>query len=428
MNVFIEILLVLSYTFLFLWVINKWRFIQESGIPSHWLSGLFLLKLGVGFILYIVYTEFYSVREEADIFKYFDDSLVVYNSLWKNPIDYLRLVFFKAPTADYFFDHYYVKMNHWSNPNDSIFYGDSILMIKANAILRLFSFGSFHVHSIFFNFLSFVGLIGVFRAFKSFFFCRKEWLIGVVFCLPSVLFWSSSVLKEGILLLLIGVLCFQLMTLKKKEELNLKSLSLILVVIFFLSLLKFYVVAAIAVPLVAFLISLLTQTKKVLFIYLGTLFCFSLLFFNSSLVNVLVLKQQDFLDLVSNTKAASSYEITSLKPDVFSVLKAVPNGVLNCFVRPFPSSSLSIMAIPAIIENIIILLGIGFITPQLLKRKNWKAEHLNGLLFMLFFIFILFAIIGITTPVAGALVRYKVAALPFLGIVILYFYQPKLNK
>ncbi len=428
MNVFIEILLVLSYTFLFIWVINKWRFIQESGIPRHWLSGLFLLKLGVGFILYIIYTDFYSVREEADIFKYFDDSLVVYNSLWENPLDYLRLVFSKAPATDYFFDHYYVKMNHWANPNDSIFYGDSILMIKANAVLRLFSFGSFHVHSIFFNFLSFVGLIGVYRAFKPFLFSRKEWLIAVVFCLPSVLFWSSSVLKESILLLLIGVLCFQLMTSKKREGLNLKSLSLILVAIFFLSLLKFYVVAAITVPLVAFLINLLTQTKKVLFVYLVTLFCFSLLFFNSSLVNILVLKQQDFLDLVSNTKAASSYEIPLLQADFFSILKAVPTGILNCFIRPIPSSSLSIMAIPAIVENIIILLGIGLIIPQLLKRENWKVEHLNGLMFILFFISILFAIIGITTPVAGALVRYKVAALPFLGIIILYFYQPKLNN
>ncbi len=35
------------------------------------------------------------------------------------------------------------------------------------------------------------------------------------------------------------------------------------------------------------------------------------------------------------------------------------------------------------------------------------------------FITILFVLIGLTTPVLGALVRYKVPALPFVGIVIL---------
>ena len=37
----------------------------------------------------------------------------------------------------------------------------------------------------------------------------------------------------------------------------------------------------------------------------------------------------------------------------------------------------------------------------------------------------LFAIIGITTPITGALVRYKVPALPFLVIGILTFIDPK---
>ena len=39
--------------------------------------------------------------------------------------------------------------------------------------------------------------------------------------------------------------------------------------------------------------------------------------------------------------------------------------------------------------------------------------------YCLSFIVILFVLIGLTTPVLGALVRYKVPALPFIGILLL---------
>lgn len=428
MNIFLEVLLFLFYSLLFLWVINKTNFFKQSGISRFWINGLFLLKIGVGFILFIIYTKFYTVRSEADIFRYFDDSLIVYEAIWTKPLDYFRLVFTNAPHSEYFHENYYTKMNHWANPYNSVFYGDSILMIKLNAFFRLFSFGSFHVHSLFFNFLSFVGLVSIYRSFKSFIKLKPEWLLGVVFCLPSVLFWSSSVLKESILLLLIGVICFQLNKLRNNKSSVLKASLVIIIAVFFLVLLKFYLAAALIIPLVAYAISDYLKTKKVILVYLGVALFFSILFFNSSLVDVLVLKQHDFLNLVSNTNAGSYYHIAILDSNFLSIIKAIPRGILNCFIQPIPNGNLSIMAFPAILENIIILGGILLTIPQVFKHNNRKKEHTNALLFMFFFTIILFAIIGITTPVAGALVRYKVAALPFLGILILYFIQPRFKK
>lgn len=428
MNTFFEVILVLFYTILCLWGINKWNYFTTSEIPKKWLNGLFALKISVGFLLYLVYTQFYTVRSEADIFKYFDDSLVVYNGLFQSPIDYLQLVFFRAPDNEYFFDNYYEKMNHWANLHNSLFYGDSVLMIKINAFFRLFSFGSFHVHSIFFNFLSLIGLVGIYRFFKSFVKLNSLWLIGVVFCLPSVLFWSSSVLKESLLILLLGVICYQFYKLNHLRTDRLKPLLYILTSVFFLALLKFYVVIALLIPLTAYLYNNYFKIKFYLVSYLVATLCFLILFFQSSLIDVLVLKQNDFLNLVSNTKAGSYFTIPTLEPTFLSVLYAIPNGIMNCFIQPLPNRELSIMAIPAILENVLILLGVILIIPKLLKKENWGAKHLNGLFFIIFFTVILFAIIGITTPVAGALVRYKVGALPFLGIFIVYFIQSKFKE
>lgn len=423
MNVLLEAFLVSFYTFIFLWLIRKNQFFLRSGIPKQWLYFLFILKLIVSIALYLIYTKFYTVRSEADIFKYFDDSAIVFNALKTNVIDYIKLVFWKVPDTNYYFENYLVKMNYWANPNNSIFYGDSILMIKINAFFRLFSLGSFHVHVLFFNFLSFVGLVAIYRSFKAMFYIRKEWLIGALFLLPSVLFWSSSVLKESLLLFFLGIICFNL---TKKKQYNFTSFIIILFSLIMLVLLKFYV----ALPLVLVMFSYLINkfVRKPFVVYPLLIFVGIIIIFNSSLLKVIVLKQQDFIQLVENTNAGSYFEIPVLQASFLSVLQAIPQGILNCFVRPLPNSSLSIMALPALLENLLILVGIGFAFPQIIKKKTWVKNNINSLLFLIVFTLLLFSIIGITTPVAGALVRYKVAALPFLGIFILYFLQPKIKK
>ena len=67
------------------------------------------------------------------------------------------------------------------------------------------------------------------------------------------------------------------------------------------------------------------------------------------------------------------------------------------------------------IENLLIICvlaaGLFYLKPQnLVNHDVW---------YCLSFIVILFVLIGLTTPVLGALVRYKVPALPFLGILLL---------
>jgi len=57
------------------------------------------------------------------------------------------------------------------------------------------------------------------------------------------------------------------------------------------------------------------------------------------------------------------------------------------------------------------------------RRVKQTIERKNIFWFCVFFVLILFTIIGLTTPVSGALVRYKIPALPFLGIAMLTFFN-----
>ncbi len=427
MNHILEFILIVFYLLLFLYAIKKHSFFIKSGIKPTWLSALFLLKIGVGLVLYFIYTRFYTVRAEADMFKYFDDSKVVYDALWLNPKDYFRLVFTTPPNTEYFNSHYYNVMNFWANKHHSFLYGDSQLMIKINAFFRLFSFGSFHVHALFFTFLSFVGLVGIYRVSKQLFTSHFNYLILVVFCLPSVLFWSSSVLKESLLLFFIGLL---VLVLQKVRDIKLQDIIIALIALFFLLLLKFYVVLALIPPLISYVLVSKYKKLNVFKAYVLTLSIFVLFVFSSNflfkpnLVDILVMKQTDFINI--STQAGSYYEIGRLEPTFFSVVKNVPLGILNSFIRPLPSSSISIMAIPAIVENVFVLVALFLSFFSIINPLSWKDRKKNNwLLFQISFVLILFAIIGVTTPVAGALVRYKVAALPFLGVTLYYFFYKR---
>ncbi len=51
--------------------------------------------------------------------------------------------------------------------------------------------------------------------------------------------------------------------------------------------------------------------------------------------------------------------------------------------------------------------------------KKPTTNYLNLFFFSLFFVVIVYILIGLTTPVFGAIVRYKVPALPFVLIMFL---------
>ena len=136
-------------------------------------------------------------------------------------------------------------------------------------------------------------------------------------------------------------------------------------------------------------------------------------------VKTIAHKQKDFIRLAEVTDSGSQFNLTKLEPSFIGIVKVVPEALLNCFIRPLPQSGKSLVYLPSIFENIIILLSIFLAVFSICKRKatlSWEAK--NMVWFSLVFTILLFTIIGLTTPISGALVRYKVPALPFLGIAL----------
>ena len=137
-------------------------------------------------------------------------------------------------------------------------------------------------------------------------------------------------------------------------------------------------------------------------------------------------KQHDFISLASGKQvdaynkvipsAGSNIQIHPLEPTVKSFLINAPQAFVNALFRPFVWELKSSMLLMAGIENVLVFLFVIFC---LLFAKPINAIKWEYVLFCLTFVFIQLLFIGFTTPIIGAIVRYKVSALPFLLIAFL---------
>jgi hypothetical protein len=112
-----------------------------------------------------------------------------------------------------------------------------------------------------------------------------------------------------------------------------------------------------------------------------------------------------------------------LQPNFLSFLQAAPIALANVLCRPFIGESFSPVVLMASLENLLLLAGIFF---AVMRRRKLHFEQKNLLIFAIGFVVLLFVIIGWVTPVMGAIVRYKVPALPFLGMLIVLVADVKL--
>ena len=225
------IILVIAYLALFIFLIKKLSFFHSEDISNNAFSIAFIVKIIFGFIFWVVYSYHSGYQNRCDAFLYFDDGKVLYSALLKNPMDYLKLLF---GSNDVSLNEYLDKTGYWSREFNQGMYNETRTVIRFNAIVCLFSFGYFHVHTVFMCFVSFTGLAGIYKTFLPFLKDKKKELFAVVFFLPSVLFWGSGVLKEGLILFFAGMLIYHWFKLLSAGF----SIGRLFLVLFFISLLS----------------------------------------------------------------------------------------------------------------------------------------------------------------------------------------------
>ena len=416
----IEFLLTTFYFVIFCFIISKIAFFKDNNIPRSWFVALFGLKVIASVFLTFLYTKLYTERDTADIFKYFDDSKIMFDAIKTNPFDYFKMLIGFENDSIYFNNNYYQFMGNWVRPGTNNLFTDTHIIIRFNAFVRIFSLGYIHIHNVFINLISLVGLTIFYKAFKPFLYHKEKVLFYLLALVPSILFWGSGLLKESIIFFALGILFLNIFKLTKQFKL-LRWLYLFIAVLI-ITYTKFYLLIALSIPVSGYLLNLYFALKKPLIGYIISFILFILtiaiapfIFVDLDLINQIALKQNEFSANLLIEAATSGFVIPQLS-DGISLFTNIPNALLNTLVRPFPWECNALFVWLSAIENMatIILVVIAIIF-----RKNMNTAQKNIFYFNLIFVFCLFTIIGLTTPVFGAIMRYKIPGLILLLIAIL---------
>lgn len=422
-----EIAITIVYLAIFTYLVFRLPFFRVQGWSPWWPTALFLLKVTCGTALTLIYTYYYANRHEADIYKYFDDARVMYRALHHRPTDYFRMLFGIGIDNEYFEQQYLFKMDHWYRPYYGKSYNDSHLVIRFNALLWPISRGIIHVHTIVMCFLSFIGLTALYKGVAHAFKGREKPLWLGIMLIPSVLFWGSGVLKEGLLLLGMGLMIYSFFSLTVKPRHPVLWVLLLLSAAI-VGATKMYILLALIPGMTTYIWvknnpSLLGWKYAVMLLFfLAIGLQMGHLFPGSPMLQTLAAKQKEFICLADWMGSGSQIDIPLLSNHPSSLFMAAPTGFMNTLCRPWLWESNSMLMLLSAIENTLVLVLLAW---GLLGLKKQKINSPNLLGFLISFVLISYILIGITTPVLGALVRYRMPMLPALLAIILLLNTPE---
>ncbi|MCB9170031.1 MAG: hypothetical protein H6594_06750 [Flavobacteriales bacterium] len=421
-------LLAIGYLALAMLLVHRWNFFDLTGIGRRPSAILLLVKLCASGAMWWTYTYHYPDRRTADLFKYFDDSAAMFSALPDTPEDYVRMMTGIGNDSEHFSNTYYRHMNSWFREYEGNLYNDSHTMIRFNAFVRLFSFGHFPVHMVVAAFLGLVGLTALLRAFLPFFPGQERTLFLLVHGTPTVLFWGSGVIKESLLFFGIGLLLWQVLRWWRGRY-RPTDVGLVLFSVALLFFLKFYVLLSMVPGLVA-LIWCLKRPRRVLFKFAIVTIIFILVGLNVqhvapdlNVLETIYWKHEDFIGLATSVSSGSYVPPPDLGPSLSSFLRYAPYALYITFLGPLTHPSGGALGWTAAAENLFLFVLIGLLLVH--RRRQFSATDRALLLFLISYVLLLGLVIGYTTPVMGALVRYRTPMVPFLLMAALLMHDPE---
>lgn len=425
MQTVIHIALVAGYLVLFSYFIQRSIFFVIPGIHKKWIHGAFYLKIVAGFTLAAIYTWHYTLRDTSDSYRYFDDAMVIRDLLFTNPKLFFQFLVgydLNGIGAKEVFDqlHCWTTKHRYGLPHD----GPTI--VRINVLISIFSLGYYHVHTIFMCMMSMIGFTAICKSFVQIFKGREVLLFMACFCLPSVVFWSSGILKEAPLFMVFGLFIYNALKIYAGSGSWKQWLALLFCVWVMLNL-KVYVLFTL-VPAMLFLVLIKLVGEKYLWIkFISVHVVCMILAFNAhyffeggDFLYVLNKKQIDFYNVARDFDAKSTISIPEIS-DAVSFIMHYPQAMFLTLFRPHVAEIKSAFYAGLAIENMVYLL---LLTLGIVKFTKPKREHWPMLLALLSYTLILGGIIGSTVPILGAVVRYRIMVLPFFVILIFSVIPP----
>jgi hypothetical protein len=503
------LILAIVFFIAFCFVISKLSFFKDAILTLKLIYVILFIKCLGCLAYYWIYFCYYPAGFNGDSVSTLHDAKIMYDALPNHPLDYIKMIFgwHSDLDSDPLYEPYFQYIEKWGRADvtSDYFLNDNRTPIRINAVIMLFSFGHYAVHALVMLIISFVGQFAFYKTFKKYFPKKELLLVIVIFLTPSILFWTSGVLKEPIAIFLVGFFVFSFMKLFVDFEIKLKYILCFLFSVLLFLIIKPYILILILIPLVVFsILKRFDFEKQSLFkifgfyalivslIYSSAIFSLKY-FFHKDVINTIVVRQNDFVSLSRGGiffindknylrleyKDTTQYRLVDKKNNLYCIkphtslmfwdlhnlrdtiyikdnidtttlynFKAIcapsgsaididrltysfnsfahilPQSFYNVLCKPLFFDSHSLMELIASFENLLFIVLFGFC----IFNFDKSAINKNLLVCFVMIVFTSFILIGLTTTVTGAIVRYKITFIPFLLLIPIMYLNPATLK
>jgi hypothetical protein len=400
------IIFIIQYFLIFIYILIFVKYILRNhnklNLTQKEMFTILAIKIVAAFSFYILYTYHYTNRDNAELFHYYDDALLIYKEhFFLHPLEYMKFITgFNSYSPE--FTETLSQTIWWkkSLTMDWVHQLEIQTLIKLNGFIMLFSFGSIHTHSLFFSCISFFSFILFYQSAKEKFKEINQSLL-IYLSLPSILIFTSNGIKETIIVFFLSIFCASIFIVKK----NVIKISLSIISILCLLILRSYYALAL-VP--GFLMLLSFQyIKKPILLFTGFHILFFISLFFNPWINIsenLTNRQSDMLLVAEEMNVSSKYTQTTINGEPLNLLLKIPEALYNVFIRfKGDYQEMNLFTFVYSLENVIIIffISLSFIFP---KKDD---DYIKLKLFIYSFCLIVSLFIGWTVPIVGAVVKYK---------------------
>lgn len=388
-----------------------------------------LFKLGFGALFAITYT---LVLEGGDTTAYWSGAVKLNHLFWESPIAYFNEMM-QTPSASTITNNFNQRIGYppgwiYSEP-------ESFFVCKIVSIFTFFTFNSYLALTLICA--SIVGITSwkMYELVKDFDFC-KHWVLAVAtLFIPTVAFWCSGVSKDTFVLVAFQTIVYiSFSILFKKKQWSFKYVILLLISVYFLLVMRDFMLIAIAIPLAFVIVTKIIKNLKnnqvliwsIRMAFVGITLLFTLVYIqrltaeinNNAYLEELTTVQQDFAQ--NKLYTGPRYDLGITDYSTFGIIKAAPLSVITAFYRPFPWEASSAFLLLSALEGLLLLFltfGFFFRSGNLITHFRYIGTK-EILIFAIIFSLILGFFAGFTSGLFNVLIRFKA---PFMTLIFIFF-------
>ncbi len=382
-------------------LIHRWRFFHSAGLRNGLFIFIFLLYGTVGCLHVWIAWNYYPAH--GDIWNFFQWSLEIKKTILHDPGSLGK--YYSTQGLDMGLTSNHSGWTRWQYQ----------LIVLVYACFNFLSWDNVYTNTLLFSFFTLIGKTLFFKVLNRRYPRALLSTVFLSFFIPSVVFWTSPIHKEGVLIICFGLLLSGIdgMMRRQVSVRNTVFVLLSLVIIFLIrKLVLLSLVPAIVLwmlverwPLKQRAILLVAAASAILFLLISMVSPVS-----TKILALIASRQSEFLALEGGSKLV----VPLLTNSAGSFFHGLPYALLNGFLMPLPGTGGQVIYSVFGLETIFLWLFAGWGLFLLLKSESPYAPPDGFRIFSALFAISACLLIGYIIPFAGSIIRYRSILLPFL--------------